>query len=152
MRRANFSGMIIPDLVPEEGAEMERLCRENEIDLIYLLAPTSNKARRSQIIRRSRGFVYLVSVAGVTGARNKLPQSLFNWIRKVKRESNQPVCVGFGISNGQQARAISKTADGIIVGSALVEIINRASNTKQMIKNVESFVTRLRKNVVKNDS
>jgi tryptophan synthase alpha chain len=147
MARSNFRGLIIPDLVLEEGAEMEELCRRHGVDLIYLLAPTSNRERRLEIIRRTGGFVYLVSVAGVTGARQVLPRKLKAWIRRVKKESTHPVCVGFGISSQRQIREISGAADGIIIGSALVEIINRAPNRALMIKNVESFISGFRKQV-----
>ncbi len=144
MRRSNFKGMIIPDLIPEEGANMEQLCRKHEIDLIYLLAPTSDRKRRKRIIRHGSGFVYLVSVAGVTGTRKALPRSLKTWIRQVKKESALPVCVGFGISNPQQAREISREADGVIVGSALVEIIERAPNKRRMIQDTQSFVSQMK--------
>ena len=144
MRLSGFRGLIIPDLVPEEGTKMEKLCRQYEIDLIYLLAPTSDHKRRRQIIDRASGFVYLVSVAGVTGTRKVLPRSLKTWIRQVKKESTLPVCVGFGISNPRQAREISRDADGVIVGSALVEIIEKAPNERRMIHDVHSFVSQMK--------
>jgi tryptophan synthase alpha chain len=145
MRRSGFRGIIIPDLIPEEGREMERLCREQAIDMIYLLAPTSDDARRRRIIQHTSGFVYLVSVAGVTGARKELPPSLRAWIRQVKQESTLPVCVGFGISRASQARELSGEADGIIIGSALVEIIERSHRKRQMVRDVDSFISDMRK-------
>ena len=102
------------------------------------------RKRRRRIMRHARGFVYLVSVTGVTGTRTMLPRTLVAWIRRVKGESALPVCVGFGISNAGQVREISRAADGIIVGSALVEIIERAATTREMIRNVHMFVSRLR--------
>ncbi|MCP4566606.1 MAG: tryptophan synthase subunit alpha [FCB group bacterium] len=147
MHRTGFRGLIVPDLVPEEGQEMERLCRQEKIDLIYLLAPTSTAERRKQIVNRSSGFVYLVSIVGVTGARKSFPPEIHSWIQQVKRESPLPVCVGFGISDHRQAKAIARNADGVIVGSALTEIIRQAENEEDMIANVESFVSQLRNKV-----
>lgn len=145
MRASGFQGMIIPDLVPEEGEAMRTVCRKEDIDLVYLLAPTSTEARRARIIRQSSGFVYLVSVAGVTGARKTLPRSLTKWIRQVKTECPLPVCVGFGISTLRQAKELSRVADGIIIGSALVDIMVRATGTRQMSKEVGGFIARLRR-------
>ena len=145
MYRSGFRGLIIPDLVLEEGGEMERLCRNHRIDLIYLLAPTSTKERQKRIVRRTSGFLYLVSVAGVTGARKTFPKKTHAWIRRVRRESPLPVCVGFGISSLQQAKTIAQNADGVIVGSVLVDIIGRESDEKSMVSAVERFVARLRK-------
>lgn len=145
MHRAGFRGLIVPDLVPDEGGQMERLCQKHEIDLIYLLALTSDNTRRKVILKRSRGFVYLVSVTGVTGARKALSKNLKGWIRQVKTESPQPVCVGFGISSPRQVQELSGVADGIIVGSALVDIIDRASGSRQMIEDIESFVSSMKR-------
>jgi tryptophan synthase alpha chain len=144
---AGIEGMIIPDIIPEEGGGMETICSKQDIDLIYLLAPTSKGGRRAQIIKRSRGFVYLVSVTGVTGARRRLPRGLNSWIRQVKKQSSLPVCVGFGISNIAQAQEISKVADGIIIGSAIVEIIRQAKNTRTMIGEVGRFISQLRERI-----
>ena len=126
---------------------MERICRESGIDLVYLLAPTSSPARRRQIVKRSRGFVYLVSVTGVTGARLTLPRNLSSWIKRVKKESPLPVCVGFGISNPSQAREISRVADGVIIGSALIEIIRKAGNPRRIVNETGAFIRRIRKGI-----
>lgn len=150
MKQSNFSGLIIPDLVPEEGRDMERLCCGHGIKLIYLLAPTSDNERRRLIINRTSGFVYLVAVTGVTGARQTLPRNLIDWIRKVKRESPQPVCVGFGVSNDRQAREISRVSDGVIVGSALVEFIEQAPDRKKMIEDIISFVSSIKRQLGRN--
>ena len=131
-REVGVSGLIIPDLVCEEGSTVERICRETGINLIYLLARTSSPARRKQILSRSRGFVYLVSVMGVTGARTTFPKDLLRWIKQVKMESPLPVCVGFGISNPDQAGNVSRVADGVIIGSAIIDVIRRASGRRQI--------------------
>jgi tryptophan synthase alpha chain len=138
-------GLIVPDLIPEEGRDIEDICSRNAIDLIYLLAPTSSRDRQRMILKRSRGFVYLVSVAGVTGARRSLPKDLGSWVRQVKRESSLPVCVGFGISNVGQARALSRVADGVIIGSAIIDKIRNTSSERKMIEQATGFMNDLRK-------
>jgi len=143
-KKMGVSGLIIPDLIPEEGKSVERLCQRNGLDLIYLLAPTSTPPRRQMIIQRSRGFVYLVSVTGVTGERERLPSSLNSWIRQVKKKSRLPVCVGFGISNPQQAQSIASVADGVIVGSAIIEIIRNQSSPKVIIEKTKEFIHQLK--------
>jgi len=137
-------GLIIPDLIPDEGAKIEQVCRKADIDLIYLLAPTSDDTRKRLILKRTHGFLYLVAIAGVTGARGSLPGNLSGWISSIKRESRYPVCVGFGISNGHQARTIGRYADGIIIGSAIIDIIRRSSANRAAIE-VHNFIKRIRK-------
>lgn len=146
-RSAGVSGLIVPDLIWEEGAEVERACRDSEIDLIYLLARTSPPPRRRQIMRKSRGFVYLVSVTGVTGAKTSFPPAVLNWIRRVKQESTLPVCVGFGISTPAQAHQVSQAADGVIVGSAIIDLIRRTDDPRRAVKRVGDFLRRMRKGI-----
>lgn len=143
-REAGVSGLIVPDLPVEEGEATSEACRKEGIDLIYLLAPTTPEDRRRKIINRSRGFVYLVSVTGVTGARKTLPRRLQNLIRDVKNISRLPVCVGFGIAGPDQAHAVARDADGVIIGSAIIEIINQAGNTRQAVENTGRFLRRVR--------
>jgi len=138
-------GLIIPDLIPDEGIAIENNCRAAGVDLIYLLAPTSNAQRRQLIIKRSQGFVYLVSVAGVTGARKRLPKSLNRWITQIKKESCLPVCVGFGISGLPQAKSVARVADGVIIGSAIIDIIKKSSGTQQAVLNVGRFISKTSK-------
>jgi tryptophan synthase alpha chain len=120
---AGVNGLIVPDLPPEEGFELEALTRKRSIDLIYLVAPTTTAERISLIAQHSRGFVYLVAVAGVTGARNALSPDLEPFARRVKEMTSLPVCVGFGISTAKQAGDVSRYADGVIVGSRLVQFM-----------------------------
>jgi len=141
---AGISGLIIPDMIPEEGKATEEICKANSIDLVYLLAPTSSADRRRTIISRSRGFVYLVSVTGGTGGRQRLPASVKTWVRKVKRESPLPVCVGFGISTPDQAKAVSSVADGVIVGSAIIDIIRNETDSGCIVERAGDFIRRLR--------
>ncbi|HEY81685.1 MAG TPA: tryptophan synthase subunit alpha [Dehalococcoidia bacterium] len=120
---AGASGLIIPDLPPEEGEELEVATQKHHLDLIYLLAPTSTEERIATVAKRSRGFIYLVSLTGVTGARQNLPAELEDFVRRVRQKASQPLCVGFGVSSPEQARRIARIADGVIVGSHLIRLI-----------------------------
>ncbi len=119
--RAGIDGLIIPDLPPEEGSELEASTQKQGLDLIYLLAPTSTETRIRLVTQRSRGFIYLVSVTGVTGARDRLPADLEAFVGRVRQVATQPLCVGFGISTPEQASRVARIADGVIVGSRIVQ-------------------------------
>jgi len=118
---AGVNGFIIPDLPPEEADELDALCLEKGLAMIYFLAPTSTPARIQQVAARAKGFIYLVSVTGVTGDRNQLSAELPAFINRVRAATGKPLAVGFGISSAQQARQVAQRADGVIVGSALVK-------------------------------
>jgi tryptophan synthase alpha chain len=120
---SGVSGLIIPDLPPEEGSELEAITRRQGLDLVYLLAPTSTEERIRLVAERSRGFIYLVSVTGVTGARDRLPRNLEAFVTKVRKVATQPLCVGFGISTPEQARQVARIADGVIVGSRIIQLM-----------------------------
>ena len=126
--RAGVDGVIIPDLPPDEGKEIAAALKRRHLDLIYLMAPTSTKARQKLVARQSSGFIYYVSLTGVTGMKNKLSATLAAQVRSVKRNSRLPVCVGFGVSTPQQAKVVSKTADGVIIGSSVVRALDRHRN------------------------
>ncbi len=119
--KAGVDGFIIPDLPPEESAGFDRLCQANDLALVYFLAPTSTTERISLVAQKARGFIYMVSLTGVTGARNQLADTLPDFVSRVRAETETPLAVGFGIGNGEQARAVAQFADGVIVGSALVK-------------------------------
>lgn len=119
-REVGVDGLIVPDLPPGEGEALERACRQCGLALIYLLAPTSTPARVRLVTKRSGGFVYLVSVAGTTGARDRLPPDLAAFVSRVRGVTTKPLAVGFGISTPEQAGQVAALADGVIVGSALV--------------------------------
>ena len=119
--KVGIDGFIIPDLPPEESREMEEACSQEDLAIIYLLAPNSPEDRISLVAEKSKGFIYMVSLTGVTGARESLPADLAAFIARVRAKADQPLAVGFGISNGTQAAAVGKLADGVIVGSALVK-------------------------------
>jgi tryptophan synthase alpha chain len=126
--RSGVDGLIIPDLPPEEGTELETATRSHGLDLIYLLAPTSTQERIRLVAEKSRGFIYLVSVTGVTGARDKLPPDLAAFVARVKKIASQPLCVGFGISTPEQASQIARIADGVIVGSRIIQLMEVEDN------------------------
>lgn len=119
-------GVIIPDLPPEESGELDEACLQHGLALIYLLAPTSTPERIAAVAARARGFIYLVSLAGVTGARAELPADLRAFITRVRAATDLPLAVGFGISTPEQAAAVGQLADGVIVGSALIQAVEAA--------------------------
>ncbi len=132
---SGISGLIIPDLPPEEGAELEAISQRQGLDLIYLLAPTSTEERIRLVAAKSRGFIYLVSVTGVTGARDRLPADLEAFVTRVRKIATQPLCVGFGISTPEQASQIARIADGVIVGSRLIQLMEAEDNFTSSVGN-----------------
>ncbi|MDZ4230853.1 MAG: tryptophan synthase subunit alpha [Dehalococcoidales bacterium] len=138
---SGVDGLIIPDLPPGEGSEMETVTQRLGIDLIYLLAPTSTEERIRLVAEKSRGFIYLVSVTGVTGAREALAADLEAFIARVRKITTLPLCVGFGISTPEQARQVARAADGVIVGSRLIQLMETDTD---FTSPVSDFVTGLR--------
>jgi len=138
--KAGIDGIIIPDLPPEEGAELEASTKKLNLDLIYLLAPTSTEERISLVAEKSQGFIYLVSLTGVTGARQTLPPELEDFVKRVRQRTHQPLCVGFGVSNPEQARRVARIADGVIVGSRLIQLIEQDAT----LSSLKSFALSLR--------
>jgi tryptophan synthase alpha chain len=136
-----IDGVIIPDLPPEEAGPWIHEARRMHLDTIFLITPTSPRERIKRISRLSRGFTYYVSVTGVTGARDKLPEELESAVRGIKEQSKKRVAVGFGISTPEQAREVRHFADGIIVGSAIVKIIEENLKNPDMIARVRDFVS-----------
>ena len=120
---AGVSGFILADLTPDEGADLEAEAARHGIGIVYLVAPTTPAARRPYIAARSQGFLYAVSLAGVTGARTRLPTGVRGFLRDVRSVSPVPVAVGFGVSKPAHARELAGVADGIIVASALVDAL-----------------------------
>jgi tryptophan synthase alpha chain len=136
-----IDGVIIPDLPPEEANAWIQEARAFELDTIFLAAPTSPPERIRLVSRCSRGFIYYVSVTGVTGAREKLPQDMELAVKRIKEEGKKPVVVGFGISTPRQAKEVRRFADGIIVGSAIVKTIEENLKNPDMIARVGDFVS-----------
>jgi len=137
---SGIDGLIIPDLPPEEGVEIEECTVNSGIDLVYLLAPTSNDKRIKLGAERSRGFVYLVSVTGVTGTRSFLPSDLKDFITRVRNVTDKPLCVGFGISTPEQAVQVGRLADGVIVGSRIVQLLE----SDDSFSKIGAFISELR--------
>ncbi len=123
---AGADGLIIPDLPPDEAGEVEAACQRHGLAMIYLIAPTSTSERIALAASHSTGFIYLVSVAGITGARTDLPPHLAEFVARVRQQSSLPLAVGFGISTPAQAAAVAAIADGVVVGSALVKLAGGA--------------------------
>ncbi len=139
--RAGIDGLIIPDLPPEEGTELETIANKSKLDLIYLLAPTSTEEHISMVARRSKGFIYLVSVTGVTGARDTLPPELEDFVKRVRQKAEQPLCVGFGISSPKQAKRVARVADGVIIGSHFIRLMEEDTT----FTSLKAFTASLRK-------
>ncbi len=139
---AGLAGFVVPDLPLEESDELDAACRVAGLALVRLVTPTTPPDRAEQIARRSTGFLYCVSVAGVTGARTELPPGLIDRIEWLRTKTDVPILVGFGISGADQARAVAAVADGVIVGSALVrQVAELASQPReQLVAGVERFI------------
>ncbi|MEW6776771.1 MAG: tryptophan synthase subunit alpha, partial [Bdellovibrionota bacterium] len=141
---AGADGLLIVDLPPEEAEELRPHAEKEGLDLIYLLAPTSTPERMKLVGQVASGFVYYVQVTGVTGARSDVPKDLSGMVGKIRKHIDLPVGVGFGISSGEQAEAVARVADAVVVGSALVSRIAAAGNSQNLGERVEQFVKELR--------
>ena len=139
--------MIIPDLPPEEARPWIKEARELELDTIFLVAPTSPPDRIRTVNKYSRGFIYYVSITGVTGIRGKLPDNLERAIKGIKEYTRKQVAVGFGISTPEQAIRVGRFADGVIVGSAIVKIIEENLKCSNLVTKVGNFISSLAKAV-----
>jgi tryptophan synthase alpha chain len=142
-KEAGADGFIIPDLPPEEGENLYSSTSKYDLGLIGLLAPTSTSERIKLVTSMSKGFVYLVSLTGVTGPREKLPPELEDFVKRVRKETEKPLCVGFGLSNPDEARRVAEIADGVIVGSKLLKLIEE----DKTLEKLENFVKELKKAV-----
>ncbi len=138
MNRAGFSGLIIPDLPAEESEEWITLSKSYGIDLIFLVTPTTSDERIRLITDRSEGFVYCVSLTGITGVRDGLPAGLFDFINNVKRSTDKPVAVGFGFSTPEQIHMLQHRVDGVIVGSRVVNAVEKKENVAELIQELKS--------------
>lgn len=134
--KAGIDGLIIPDL-PIDGADPFRM---NGLDLIFLVSPNSSDEHIKMISKRSSGFIYAVSIAGITGARKDLHLQVKEAIRKVKKLTRTPVAIGFGISNPKQAAEASRLADGVIVGSAVIDVIDKKNNVGKFVASLKKAI------------
>jgi tryptophan synthase alpha chain len=137
-------GVIVPDLPPEEGEEFYAAAEMRGIDPVLLAAPTTVESRLAMLASRTRGFLYFVSLTGVTGARSELAQGLEGYVARIRKHSEIPVCVGFGISTPEHARLVGSFADGVVVGSAIVDRIEAAASREAAVDAVARFVSELK--------
>jgi tryptophan synthase alpha chain len=144
-KAAGLAGFVVPDLPVEESDELDAACRSAGLALVRLVTPTTPPDRAEAIARRSTGFLYCVSVAGVTGARTDLPAGLIDRVKWLRTKTDVPILVGFGISTPEQAKAVAAVADGVIVGSALVRHLAEAGSKprEELVRGVEDYVGKL---------
>jgi len=140
---AGVDGLIIPDLPPEEAAECQAVCRAAGLDLIFFVAPTTPDERIVEIARLASGFIYCVSLTGVTGARRELWEGLPDFLDRVRRFTDLPLVVGFGISSAAHVRQVGAHADGAIVASALINHIEKLP-PEQRVEGAADFVRQLK--------
>jgi tryptophan synthase alpha chain len=141
--RCGVDGVIIPDLPPEEASVLRHAAKKAHIATVFFLAPTTTVSRMKRIVNAATGFVYYVSMTGVTGSKKGFARENAAKIRTAKRLTKKPVCVGFGISSAADVRAVARMADGVIVGSAIVKEINRNKGKRDLVRNVTRFVRSL---------
>lgn len=125
---AGADGFIVPDLPPEEGDDFEAIVVKAGLALVHFLAPTSSAERIANVTRRAKGFIYLVSLTGITGARTHLTKGLDEFVGRVRAQTDTPLAVGFGISTPKHAADVGRIADGVIVGSALINAVDAADD------------------------
>jgi tryptophan synthase alpha chain len=140
---AGVDGLIVPDLPPEEAHQLRRLAQEQDIATIFFVAPTSEDERIRSNTKASSGFVYYVSLTGTTGTKQAVALSVVKQVKHIKRFTDKPVCVGFGISTPQQVKDIGRAADGVIVGSAIVKAIEQNKGNRDLVPAVSRYVASL---------
>lgn len=142
---AGVDGIIVPDLPPEEAVNLRKECSGRGVHIIFFVSPTTTRERMRKIAALSGGFIYYLSVTGVTGARPALPQEAVRQVRVLRGITSKPICMGFGISTPEQVRGVCRAADGAIVGSAIVGRIRECSagRKKGTAREIGGFVSRL---------
>jgi len=149
-KKAGVDGFIVPDLPFEESKEFLSIAEKEELELISFLAPTSTAERIASIVQNTRGFIYCVSVTGVTGIRKEFSMKIAEMIKKIRLYTDLPLAVGFGISNPEQAQEASKYADAVIVGSAVVRLIEESEgDLTKMLPSVGIFVSSLKEGITR---
>jgi tryptophan synthase alpha chain len=150
-RSAGVAGLIVPDLLVEEAAPLTRICEAQDMSLIQLVTPTTPHERARRIARAATGFLYFVSVTGITGERRELPAAVVDQVGWLREQTDVPICVGFGISRPEHVRQLRDVADGVIVGSALVGFLERLSTEEdrdgvldEMFRLVDELLAALR--------
>lgn len=141
---AGVDGLIVPDLPPEEATELIEATAAHNLHTVFLIAPTSPQQRVRTIAAASKGFIYYVSLRGVTGVRSRLSEDLEASLRMIRAETDVPLAVGFGISTPEQVRMVSRVADGVIVGSAIVSLLEQTAGQPDQLKRAGNFVASLK--------
>jgi tryptophan synthase alpha chain len=145
VKAAGVAGLIVPDLPVEESGPLAKICRREDLSLIQLVTPTTPHDRALRIAGRTTGFIYYVSVTGITGERDQLPQELVENVARLRQETELPICIGFGISRPEHVRLLSPVADGLIVGSAIVRRIAEGARKRrdQLLTEIGDYVSTL---------
>lgn len=136
---AGADGLLVPDLPPEAAAKLRTAAEAAGLAMVFLVAPTTTPERARKIAEASRGFIYYISLKGVTGARAEMPPDLEPRVKAVKAMTRKPVAVGFGVSEPAQAKAIAKFADGVIIGSALVKLVGANAGKPELKERVKAY-------------
>lgn len=142
--KAGVDGVIVTDLTPEDAGEWKSAADAAGVDTVFLLAPTSTTTRIDKVTSLATGFVYCVSRTGVTGAQTSVAQGVHELVDSIRARTDKPIAVGFGISNPEHVREVSSYADGVVVGSKLVDMIGSATDKEQMLKELGEFVSALK--------
>ncbi len=141
---AGFAGAIVPDLLLEESGSLSRICQAKKFNLIQLVTPTTPRERALKIAELSSGFLYFVSVTGITGERTELPPDLVDRVSWLREHTSLPICIGFGISKPEHVRLLSPVSDGLIVGSAIVRLMEQAAKSEAIaLHSIDQLVTSL---------
>jgi tryptophan synthase alpha chain len=145
LAKAGFDAVIIPDLPLEEAAAVELAACKADLCNVMLIAPTTDPSRRLEIACHSRGFIYYISIAGITGQRDRLPPATTAAVTELRKHTDTPVCVGFGISRPEMVAEVCRAADGAIVGSAIVAKLaaGKSAPRKKLVKETGEFVSQL---------
>ncbi len=138
--RVGVDGVIIPDLIPDEAEDFMNHAKTYKLDTIFLLAPTSTSDRIKKVAKASAGFIYYVSITGITGARLAVDETMKGTLKEIKTATKKPVAIGFGISKPEEAKLIAELADGIIVGSAIVRLIAEGKDIKEFVKGLRNAI------------
>ena len=141
--RAGVDGLLVLDLPPEESDNYEALMAKAGLCHIYLVAPTTPESRMEKIVKRGAGFIYYISREGVTGMQAKVASNLAEQVAKLRAHTKLPIAVGFGVSNPEQAKLVAQNADGVVVGSAIVNQIAEHGKSPELVQRVSAFVKSL---------
>jgi tryptophan synthase alpha chain len=137
---SGVDGIIIPDLIPDEADDFIEPARKHGLDTVFLLAPTSTPDRIKKVIASSTGFIYYVSITGITGSQLTVAKDMRKTLTSIQNKTRKPVAVGFGISKPEEASVVAKLADGVIVGSAIVKLIAQGRNINNFIKSLRKAI------------